>query len=532
MGVWDKILQGLETVDSYTGVPVRTAVDETLKTGKPGASLYKGMQSFGVSPKDAPTGKDILEHAGMWEALNSDLAKDFMASAVPGSSAVKFSPSLYKGLKDAMPHVAAGAVEAPLDLTNLIPAAGMLKKAGNFSEVVGDLSAGARKVLASEVGAFDPKDLLKILRRGSDNVYDMEKARNLKNPKDLSKVDLDKMRAAEEVEINSTKSKDEILEDLAQGFMDDLKNMPQPTDEEMSVIQAAEKKISSGEMLSPEEESALFKMGQRLNVKNVWNPIDTILDEHEILKEQAKTGNVTSLNVEKGAAAELPEAGKLIDTVRENTGDKWVGGLRKGGIFKAKSGPLKDQEFTVTGRSKPGSEETGWNAVYEAKTKDGKSHWFNSSEMYWQQRPDSDPYSMFASPEALAAQQERLKKIGEEMKAFSEREKLRKAAELERQKKAVVGVDFGVRKSKAGKAAPQMTTAELAKHGREWLSELEWGGMDYDEAREAIAELTDEQVLKKVNKHWDGGLDGFKKAMGIDTSKVKSLSPLKKKGDK
>lgn len=461
MGLWEKILQGLETVDSYTGVPVRVAADadEMLQTGNPKTSLYKGAASFGVSPKEAPTGKTLLEHAGLWDAVNSDLAKDFMASSLPGSSAMKFfSPSLYSKVKNAMPEVVAAAVEMPLDLTNLIPVGALAKRSGKFADFIGDMAQGSKKVLGSEVGAIDPKDLLKLLKPGSENVYDLEKARSIsKGGPDLSKVDLDKMRAADEVEIiNTTKSKDEILEDLAKGFMDDLKAAgPQPTDEELTLLDKLYEKVSSGVPLSPKEEMLITETAAKYG-KNNYNDFDGLLEKHWEL-QQERGGEVTSLNVEKGPAKELPEAGELKDLVRANTGDEWVGGLRKGGIFKAEAGPLKGQEFTPTGKSRPGSEASGWDTQHEVKTRDGKSHWFNSSEIYWMREndPHATPGNPFATAEALAEREKRLARIREEMAGHAARSKAEKAAEAERVKKTVVSLD-GVN------AADEQMAKELA----------------------------------------------------------------------
>lgn len=48
-------------------------------------------------------------------------------------------------------------------------------------------------------------------------------------------------------------------------------------------------------------------------------------------------------------------------------------------------------------------------------------------------------------------------------------------------------------------------TPEVIQEARDWISECSWNDLDADE----IDDLSDEEVLKGVKKHYSGGLDGF-----------------------
>ena len=51
---------------------------------------------------------------------------------------------------------------------------------------------------------------------------------------------------------------------------------------------------------------------------------------------------------------------------------------------------------------------------------------------------------------------------------------------------------------------PQVTPDQIAAM-REWVADCSWGDMD----EESLAELTDEQIIRGVNKHYDGGIRAF-----------------------
>jgi hypothetical protein len=52
-------------------------------------------------------------------------------------------------------------------------------------------------------------------------------------------------------------------------------------------------------------------------------------------------------------------------------------------------------------------------------------------------------------------------------------------------------------------------TAEQIAAMREWVADCSWGDMD----EESLAELTDEQIIRGVNKHYDGGIREFLRAI-------------------
>lgn len=381
--------------------------------------------------------------------------------AARGAGAMIASPALLKLAIDA-------GLTVPRTAKAIGGSGGLLEQgADKIAPVVSALEKrlqGARRAtkefIKDEEGAFKPEELLKILKPGEENVFDLKKARSMAGePKGLLPGD----GGAPVAKYRRPLSKEERV---------DLLNW----------IESAYNSLRRGEKFKPVDEQYLREVFpvapdyQKKYVKDLLEQIEKqktgLNSGEEVIKgitgvkepEDAGKGLLTNLEVAKNTSKELPEAGDIRDLVRENTGDLWVGGLRKGGIFKAKAGPLKGQEFTVTGRTKEASEATGWNTGHEVKTKDGKSHWFNSSEIYWMEKPDTDSTSVFASAEALANKEKRLARIREEMNIHKEREKAAKAAEAERIKKGLIGVDFGGRGGKMPKAKVDDVWADYIPH--------------------------------------------------------------------
>ncbi len=52
----------------------------------------------------------------------------------------------------------------------------------------------------------------------------------------------------------------------------------------------------------------------------------------------------------------------------------------------------------------------------------------------------------------------------------------------------------------------RLTTEEL-REAREWLADIEWSDLDSDDFRVFL----DEQVEKAIERHWDGGIEDFKR---------------------
>ncbi len=55
---------------------------------------------------------------------------------------------------------------------------------------------------------------------------------------------------------------------------------------------------------------------------------------------------------------------------------------------------------------------------------------------------------------------------------------------------------------------PQFTPEQIAAM-REWVADCQWGDMDPED----LASLSDEQIIKGVNKHYDGGIREFLRAL-------------------
>lgn len=422
--------------------------------------------------------------------------------AARGAGAMIASPALLKLAIDA-------GLTVPRTAKSIGGSGGLLERgADKIAPVVSALEkrmqgAGraTKEFIKDEEGAFKPEELLKILKPGEKNVFDIQTARGMAGePKGL----LPGEGGAPVAKYRPPLSKEERIDLL--NWIDSAYNSLRrgekfkPVDEQYlrevfpvapdyqkkyvkDLLEQIEKQktgLNSGEEVikgitgvkepagphNVKQGDVLYRAsnpdGGELRVLEYDPTTDNYLvsdffgkswrkSDELVASKDAGKGLLTNLEVTKNTGKELPEAGDIRDLVRENTGDLWVGGLRKGGIFKAKAGPLKGQEFTVTGRTKDASEATGWNTAHEVKTKDGKSHWFNSSEIYWMEKPDTDSFSVFASAEALADEEKRLARIREEMNIHKEREKAAKAAEAERIKKGLIGVDFGGRGGKMPK---------------------------------------------------------------------------------
>lgn len=73
-------------------------------------------------------------------------------------------------------------------------------------------------------------------------------------------------------------------------------------------------------------------------------------------------------------------------------------------------------------------------------------------------------------------------------------------------------------------------TPEVITEARDWIADCSWNDLDPEE----IEELTDEEVLKGVKKHYSGGLEGFLRdgdhKVASDGPDIKRVEILKFKG--
>lgn len=171
----------------------------------------------------------------------------------------------------------------------------------------------AKEFIKDEEGSFSPEDLLNILKPGEENVFDLKKARGLVG-----------------------EPKRGLLE--PKGTVIDKASRSSTTDAEL-VKQFAEK-VGRGEPLSAKEARRLFEISQMKNkVRGGGDPMGLsdeamdALDKHDnissklgaeeiarssgavlppIEKPESPKGLLTSLDVERGPVKELPEAGDAI----------------------------------------------------------------------------------------------------------------------------------------------------------------------------------------------------------------------------
>lgn len=474
--------------------------DRAMQSGNPVGVAFSPITGAFDRGKDALRARSARKRFNKLMSPEEEAKKGLIGKAVEGTKGL--IDSAVSGAKDA--GLVAGQITKDVGRSAKQAAkkvsATAKKDLKNLEKGSDDLIKAIKDKLDDDRGSFSTKELKGLLKPGQENVYDLKKAREVVGePKGLlpgegnapvakytkpltaeesrdldiwiksAKAELDSgmnltntdKRYLNELRGGADKYRQKVIDQLLEKDASFNANTVTKTADGLDASRA--KSVELAKRFTPgmkitDESGAVYEVIDNSNKGGLImlrTPSGGVTHEYaddllEFLDKEARKpegGLVTNLNIEKkrGPRKELPESGELINTVREDTGENFVGGLRVGGISKAKAGPLKGQEFVPTGKTRPGTEASGWNKQYEVKTKDGKSHWFNNSEVYWMQRPDSDSTSVFASPGALAEKEKRLARIREDMKAHKEWSNQQKAADEERIKKGLIGVDFGGR---------------------------------------------------------------------------------------
>lgn len=375
-----------------------------------------------------------------------------------------------------------------------------------------ELGKTAKDFIDDEEGKFSPEDLLNILKPGQENVFDLKKARGLVGEPKRGLLEPKDNPVAKYRPPLSREERADLLNWIDSAY-DSLRRGEKfkPVDEQylrevLPVAPDYQKKYVKDLLATIEKqkvggaEEIARSMGGRAEIPGVKTPAgphnvkqgDTLYrasnpdggelrvleydpttdnylvsdglgkswrkSDELVASKDAGKGLLTSLDVERGPVTERPEAADVkffeSPSVEPNPWNS------TGQIFKGKSGPLAGQEFTVLPVTKEVRRDG--DLLMEVRLKDGSIKQMTKDEIFWSMRPDTDPYGRFASPEALADQQKRLKEIGADMKR---RNSEMKAAEAERMKKGLIGVDFGGRGGKMPKAMPSEppTTEQIWK---------------------------------------------------------------------
>lgn len=165
-----ELLSGLvsaaETIDSYTGAPVRAGIGAAQDGRGFGGALSAAASQFGEDPKTAPTGKQIRKKAGI--DLGDGTLDDVRVPGIDMSlgeiirshPAIKFNPvnrAVYGKLtSDVSPNdVADFGIEAGADITNVVPVGAIMKGVakGGVKAASGAVNLASDAVAATGRGA-------------------------------------------------------------------------------------------------------------------------------------------------------------------------------------------------------------------------------------------------------------------------------------------------------------------------------------------------------------------------------------------
>lgn len=376
-------------------------------------------------------------------------------------------------------------------------------------------SAGktAKDFIDDEEGKFSPEDLLNILKPNEENVFDLKKARGLVGepkrgllePKDnpvakyrppLSKEERGDLLNWIDSAYNSLR-RGEKFKPVDEQYLREV--LPVAPDYQKKYVKDLLEQIEKQKAGGAEEIAR--SMGGRPEIPGVKTPAgphsvkqgdvlyrasnpdggelrvleyDPTTDNYlvdggimgkswrksdELVASKPPKGLLTSLDVERGPVTERPEAGgvKFFESPNVEP-NPWNS---TGQIFKAKSGPIAGQEFTVLPVTKEVRRDG--DLLMEVRLKDGSIKQMTKDEIFWSMRPDTDSTNIFASTQTLADKEARIAKYGEQHKEFTQKQNVEKAAEAERAKKGLIGVDFGGRGGKMPKAKPKTALDRYAE---------------------------------------------------------------------
>lgn len=409
-------------------------LDKDLLTETRDFATYKHMQGLGADASDK-TGKAVyrammggLVGAGGGYASSDDAKIGLIAGGLAGSLGT--NPKLWRAAMDA-------GIGTKAAISGLAGKGGLLEKgAEKVSPMVKSLekrlqSAGktAKDFIDDEEGNFSPEDLLNILKPNEENVFDLKKARGLVGePKKGLLSDKPADVVPHETPWRTVTPTDkEIAQRLGEKV---FKRGEQLTVEELDFLSRLKNKIGGGRSENPElysfkdaiEEAEQKHFGLR---RKEFEAEQANKSLPKPTKESPK-GLLTSLDVERGPVTERPEAGRQIGEIRmTKDGPKKVVHPTEGEIDAHVAGVNQKWMDEISKRIQGGG----------TPTKEDGERLFKLSQK-------------FKNPELSDRAQQILDQwevgIGS----------AEKAAEAERAKKGLIGVDFGGRGGKPPKAKP------------------------------------------------------------------------------
>lgn len=356
---------------------------------------------------------------------------------------------------------------------------------------------GVKEFIRDEEGAFTPGQLRGLLKEGTENTYDLTKAREVAGPAkkpmpgeagseiakyrpplnkeerqdllnwiDSAYSSLRQGQKLKEVDKRYLTEMLPVAPEYQKNYIKDLlKKIDEPGVDD-DFVNKAKELTTTKESTKPAVEAAKnFKPGQVIESEDgkKWTVVDNtnkgglIMLRNEEggithdyadslweyaqrqLDPQSPKGLLTNLNVEKGASKPLERPGevKFFGSPKVTPGP----GQIEGQVHVGKSGPLAGKQFTVV----PGTPEIrnkGADIMQMVEFEDGSRQWMKQNDIFWALEPDTDPTNPFASLATKEEQKKRLEEIGNQMKAHNERSKLMKAAEEERVKKGLLSLDI------------------------------------------------------------------------------------------
>lgn len=277
------VTQVLEGIDSYTGAPLRKAVGTFQDTNSLAQTGSAFIDQFGENPSLAPTGKEIAANAGL-STENVSIPRSAMqmaddARVFNGKVPVKTHSEVVS------PAGMAGvALDAALDITNLLPFAGMAAKGAKNALKAGVSASGVTKgatfVKAGETVADTAAATIKATKESRiqlsklfkpDIVPDFKETKNI-----LLKNNIPANYVPEALEYGERSIVSRLARNTAEGPLGGdalekhykfVQDVSKATEENIS-------KISNGVIPSKGEAGRVLRDGYETGVENFFSQMD------------------------------------------------------------------------------------------------------------------------------------------------------------------------------------------------------------------------------------------------------------------
>lgn len=548
-------------------------LDKDLLTETRDFATYKHMQGLGADASDK-TGKAVyrammggLVGAGGGYASSDDAKIGLIAGGLAGSLGT--NPKLWRAAMDA-------GIGTKAAISGLAGKGGLLEKgAEKVSPMVKSLEkrlkgAGktAKDFIDDEEGKFSPEDLLNILKPNEENVFDLKKARGLvgepkrgllpgeadviPNQPTWAQLTPEDRRLAEALAAKVQKGEtlggreQEYLESIMRksrekdrGLFDSalttrkahFANETGVAEKELGdVFDRLSKKVDGGQNLTEQEFDFLKQVYHSADKKGDQDLLQKahriMVSDWQVKPKESPKGLLTSLDVERGPVTERPEAGTAIPFNDD-----------------ARLKLDRQRSSAQSGQFKPGqliADEDGRNfKILDVNPKTG---------MIMFETPDGG--RSFEYADTLSEYLNDIKNTPKLMDETKGAIDAATAAEAERAKKGLIGVDFGGRggKPKAKPSGPAIGEVWNGPSGKKYtvLSSETEGGKTYVKVEHVDVsggpsdgkkittweEADDPKIFYGLEKRGESGPKGKKELVDALMSGKKKVPGINPKGGK